>query len=527
MNKFLTAVFCSLLLTGFAQDQIDMIDVLSYDMLIEVGDKDDSIHVTETVTVKLLKECNRFYLDLVSEKDGYGMRIITIKDKETKTLKFVHKDDKVWFLPNVKNAGTELTFTINFSGIPKTGLIIGKNKFGDRTFFGDNWPNRARHWIACVDHPADKATINFSVIAPKKYQCIATGELSSSSKYNKKKIKHSYHSDIQLPTKVMVIGLAEFEIEKLETKHDFELSIWAYEKDSKNGFSDMAVAKEVIDYFVSKIGDYPFEKLANVQSTTQFGGMENAGNIFYDENAVKGENSMEALVAHEIAHQWFGNSASEADWQHLWLSEGFATYLTDLYWESKYGTDAMNERLIGERIKVINFSKKYNHPVVDKTYASLMKLLNPHSYQKGAWFLHMLRNEVGDAVFWEGIQRYYEEFKYSNATTADFQRIMESEFPFSLDNFFNQWLYQSQQPKLKINYNSNDHQEVLSIHQLQNTFVFDFNLEIEFTYVDGTSEIKTFRISHKKEVFKLKNKSMISSMKYDPNVKLLFEQVEN
>ena len=325
----------------------------------------------------------------------------------------------------------------------------------------------------------------------------------------------------------MVIGLAEFDIEKIKSKHVFEMSIWAYSKDAKNGFSDMAVAKDVVDYFVSTIGEYPFEKLVNVQSTTQFGGMENAGNIFYDEKAVKGEGTMEALIAHEIAHQWFGNSASEADWKHLWLSEGFATYFTDLYWENKYGTEAMNERLFGERARVINFSKQYNHPVVDSTYESLMVLLNPHSYQKGAWFLHMLRNELSDSVFWNGIRSYYNEFKFGNATTADFQRVMESECHFSLEKFFDQWLYQTQQPKLKINYNSTDDQEILSIHQLQNTFVFDFNLEIEFNYVDGSSEIKTFKISREKEVFVLKNTSMVSSMKYDPNVKLLFEQVEN
>ena len=529
MNQFLAALFCSFCLTSFAQDQLDNIDVLSYDMTIEVGDKDNVIHVKEIVKIKLLNETPRFYLNLISVDDasGMGMKISQIVDGEKKLVFVEHTNDKVWFSPNKKSPGDELTFTIVYSGIPKTGLIIGKNKFGDRTFFGDNWPNRASHWIACLDHPSDKAMVNFTVIAPKKYQCIATGEFLVGTEYNRKKQINYFESKIQLPTKVMVIGLAEFDIEKIKSKHVFEMSIWAYSKDAKNGFSDMAVAKDVVDYFVSTIGEYPFEKLVNVQSTTQFGGMENAGHIFYDEKAVKGEGTMEALIAHEIAHQWFGNSASEADWKHLWLSEGFATYFTDLYWENKYGTEAMNERLFGERARVINFSKQYNHPVVDSTYESLMVLLNPHSYQKGAWFLHMLRNELSDSVFWNGIRSYYNEFKFGNATTADFQRVMESECHFSLEKFFDQWLYQTQQPKLKINYNSTDDQEILSIHQLQNTFVFDFNLEIEFNYVDGSSEIKTFKISREKEVFVLKNTSMVSSMKYDPNVKLLFEQVEN
>ncbi|MEJ6756492.1 MAG: hypothetical protein QNK78_05710, partial [Crocinitomicaceae bacterium] len=278
MNQFLAALFCSFCLTSFAQDQLDNIDVLSYDMTIEVGDKDNVIHVKEIVKIKLLNETPRFYLNLISVDDasGMGMKISQIVDGEKKLVFVEHTNDKVWFSPNKKSPGDELTFTIVYSGIPKTGLIIGKNKFGDRTFFGDNWPNRASHWIACLDHPSDKAMVNFTVIAPKKYQCIATGEFLVGTEYNRKKQINYFESKIQLPTKVMVIGLAEFDIEKIKSKHVFEMSIWAYSKDAKNGFSDMAVAKDVVDYFVSTIGEYPFEKLVNVQSTTQFGGMENA-----------------------------------------------------------------------------------------------------------------------------------------------------------------------------------------------------------------------------------------------------------
>lgn len=527
MNKFLTLLFSAIFLIGYSQDQLHKIDVLSYSLTIEVSDENDSINVKETVKIKLLTDVDDFYLDLVSDGDGFGMRITNLITSENSKIEYTHKADKIVISPTIKTKGTEITLLINYTGIPETGLIIGKNKFGARTFFGDNWPNRARYWIACVDHPSDKAKVNFTVIAPKKYDCIATGNSLGCTKFSKNKIKHSFQSELQLPTKVMVIGLAEFEIQKLQNKHDIELSIWAYSKDAKNGFTDMEVATDVINYFIDELGDYPFEKLANVQSTTQFGGMENAGNIFYDENSVNGKQGMEATIAHEIAHQWFGNSASESDWKHIWLSEGFATYFTDLYWENKYGKAAMNERLISERERIIKFSKQYNHPVVDTTYESLMSLLNPHSYQKGAWFLHMLRNEVGDSIFWSGIRTYYETYKFGNATTANFQAIMENACFFDLDNFFNQWLYQSQQPLLKIQFNSNEANEVLSIYQLQNSFIFDVNLEIELFYDDESSEIKTFKISRKKEVFVLKGEKLITGMKFDPNVKLLFELDQN
>ncbi|PHR31221.1 MAG: metallopeptidase [Fluviicola sp.] len=527
MNKLLASLFITSFFTVFAQDQLDKIDVLNYDVQIELNDNNDSIHVKEIVSIQLLKDCDQFYLDLASINNGHGMKVISAVVDLENPLTYSHQNDTLWITPNINTKGTVFNLTIHYSGIPKTGMIIGENKFGQRTFFGDNWPNRARQWFACVDHPSDKAKMKFTVIAPEKYDCIATGELVSVEKYSEFKNIHSYESNIELPTKVMVIGLAEFDVEQLENKHDFILSTWAYSKDSENGFADMAVAKEVIDFFIANIGTYPFEKLANVQSTTQFGGMENAGNIFYDEGAVTGEQKMENLIAHEIAHQWFGNSASESDWKHLWLSEGFATYFTDLYLENKYGTEMMNERLIGERNRVIKFSKGYKHPVVDTTYESLMDLLNPHSYQKGAWFLHMLRNEVGDSIFWTGVRAYYEKYKYNNASTSDFQEVMESLTSLDLNKFFHQWLYQSGQPKLKIKYKSTCKQQVLKFYQVQKGFIFDFKLEIKFNYDDGTSETKVFEISRDKVVFILDTEKVITGMIYDPNVKLLFEQVEN
>ena len=529
MKRIITSLLCLTAFFGTSQDQLDVIDAQLYHMYIEVNDTTNSIEVKELFVVKMLNNNTEFYLDLISKSGEFGMTVTHVMNDSGDNLKYSHIDNKLWIdlgeLAEDENG--EQSFFVRYKGVPETGLIIGKNKFGQRTFFGDNWPNRARNWIACIDHPSDKATINFNVIAPKKYDCIATGTLEEKTKLDNDRNLFAYRSSTLLPTKVMVIGLAEFDIKKIKNKMDIDLSIWAYEESAKEGFKDMAVAQEVLEFFIDKVAEYPYIKLANVQSTTQFGGMENAGNIFYDENAVTGKLTMEALVAHEIAHQWFGNSASESDWQHLWLSEGFATYFTDLYWENKYGTDAMNERLIGERNRVLAFSKKYNHPVVDTSYTSLMSLLNPHSYQKGAWFLHMLRNEIGENHFWNGVVAYYDKYAYSNASTEDFKKVIEETCGLNLDVFFNQWLYETQHPTLKILYNENEGGQVLSIHQLQHTHLYDFNLEIEFAYDDGTKELRTFRINNKKSVFPLTGDKMVTGMKYDPNVKLLFEQVEN
>ncbi|NVK66725.1 MAG: M1 family metallopeptidase [Flavobacteriales bacterium] len=515
---------------SFSQDQQEIIDVLDYNVFLSVYDEHDTILVSERVTLKLLQRVDSFYLDLHSVQGGKGMKVLSassgiVADEEV-TVPYTHRDDQLWISCSTIPVGEKFHVELLFSGIPETGLIIGENKFGKRTFFGDNWPNRAHHWFACVDHPADKATVSFFVTHPKKYDVIATGTYLSEGELPGQRMS-SYRSEINLPTKVMVVGIAEFDTEVINHDHSelFEMHAWVYEDGAENGFKDMAVAADVVNYFVKEIGAYPFEKLDHVQSTTQFGGMENAGNIFYDENAVTGQEKMEALIAHEVAHQWFGNSASEADWQHLWLSEGFATYFTDLYWENKYGTEAMNERLLNERNRVILFSKRYDHPVLDTTYASLMDLLNPNSYQKGAWFLHMLRNEVGDAAFWSGIRTYYEKFKYGNATTKDFEQVMKEVSKQDLSVFFHQWLRESLHPILLINNDRKCGKDFLEIEQ-QQSHVFEFDLEVEVLFKDGSSELRTLHVSKQKERFKLKTKKKISGFKYDPNVKLLFEMVE-
>lgn len=526
MNQLTALLFTFTAFFVISQDQLEVIDVLHYDISLEVTDETDIIRVNEQISAKLLTKVDSFYVDLHSLNQGKGMTVsklhVRVPVEYETPISFNHSNNKLWISSSAIPTDIQFFIDVEFSGIPETGLIIGENKFGKRTFFGDNWPNRAHHWFACVDHPSDKATVTFTVTHPKKYEVIATGLFVKSESFDDK-TRTYYSSTDHLPTKVMVVGIAEFDKQLIPHEHSdfFSMHAWVYEEDTENGFADMAVAEDVVNYFIDVIAPYPFEKLDHVQSTTQFGGMENAGNIFYDENAVSGEGTMEALIAHEVAHQWFGNSASESDWQHLWLSEGFATYFTDLYWENKYGTEAMNERLISERNQVIKFSKQYAHPVIDTTYTSLMNLLNANSYQKGAWFLHMLRNEVGEEYFWDGIRSYYGKNQYANASSAEFQAIMESKSKMDLEVFFNQWLKESLHPKLKIKAKSKNQKLVIS--QKQKTHVFVFDLEVKVEYSDGTSEIKQLSISQKKGKFELESDKEIVGLKYDPNVKLLFE----
>ena len=131
----------------------------------------------------------------------------------------------------------------------------------------------------------------------------------------------------------MVIGVSPFAVQEMLSKSGIPLSSWVYPQNSEEGFFDYSIATRPLDFFESYIAPYPYSKLANVQSKTVYGGMENASCIFYHERTVTGKQDHEILITHEMAHQWFGDAVSELNWHHIWLSEGFATYLTDLYIE--------------------------------------------------------------------------------------------------------------------------------------------------------------------------------------------------
>jgi aminopeptidase N len=229
-------------------------------------------------------------------------------------------------------------------------------------------------------------------------------------------------------------------------------------------------------------------------------------------------------MAHEIAHQWFGNSVTENDWHHIWLSEGFATYLTAVYQEKTYGKEKLDEIMKSARDKVIGFNLKSPKPVVDTTITDLMRLLNANSYQKGAWVLHMLRHDLGDDLFWEGIRLYYEDYKNKNALTGDFQKAMEKVSNKNLEIFFKQWLYIAGQPDIKIKTTPGGKKGFtdLIIEQTQD-YLFSFDIELQIKDLNG-SYIISIPVSDRITGKTLKTEKILEIMP-DPNVKLLFRMV--
>lgn len=520
-------VFVLCVNTAFAQrhmPRFEQIDVQHYAFQLKLSDETDVIEGKAKVDIKFLKEVEFFILDLAAaQTTGVGMEVAEVLENG-KPAHFVHEEASLMIRPSdLVTAGAIRNYTITYSGEPSDGLIISKNKFGDRTFFGDNWPDRAHYWLPVVDHPSDKATVEFLVSAPDHYQVVATGrQIEETNLEDGYKFTH-YKSDVPMPPKVMVIGVARFAVQLAGFSHGTPVTSWVYPQNKEAGFTDYAMAVQVLDYYTEKIGEYPNEKLANVQSKTRYGGMENAGNIFYYENSVTGNKDHEALIAHEIVHQWFGNSASELSWHHIWLSEGFATYLTNLYMEDAHGEAIMKERMQNERNQVTRFARRNMVPVVNPKIEDYNQLLNPNSYQKGGWVLHMLRHKLGKDVFWKGIQAYYEKYKLSNALTSDFQAVMEEVSGQDLESFFAQWIFRPGQPVLRKSWKQENGSLEIEINQTQPK-PFDFPLEIGLNFEDGTSAIETVKLGSKKETITIKTDKAVSEVILDPKVKLLFEE---
>ena len=367
-------------------------------------------------------------------------------------LGFRQRDDRLHVsLDREAAAGERRRVEIRYRGVPADGFTIGTNRHGERTFFADNWPNRAHHWLPVVDHPSDKATVAFLVTAPSHYQVVATGAFVEAVDLEDGLRRTEWSSRAPVATKVMAVGVARFVRHREAVVDGVPVETWVYPQDREAGLRAFAPGPRVMGAFERRLGEYPYAKLANVQTTTRWGGLENAGNVFYDEDAVDREGGIETLVAHEIAHQWFGDSVTESDWPHVWLSEGFATYLTACYLEWTYGRERFLEQMAAARERVLGYAEEApDSVIVPEAVPDPRRLLSPNVYQKAAWVLHMLRGEVGDGTFWKGMRTYYERFRDRNASTADFAAVMEDVSGRGLDWFFDQWLREPGVPELEI-----------------------------------------------------------------------------
>ena len=337
--------------------------------------------------------------------------------------------------------GAEFTFTVVYHGTPANGLLIGNNKYGDREFFTNEWPDLARNWLAVVDHPSDKATKVMSITAPRKYQVISNGLKTEETDLPGDLRRTVWQEETPICTWQFSLGAAPFAVEYFGSYHGIDLSAWVYPQERDAGFAGFsAYTQPILEFYTDHIGPYSYEKLAQVEANGTGGGMELASDIFYG-YAASGPGRQ--LIAHEMAHQWFGDSATEKDWDDVWLSEGFATYFALLYQEHQDGRDAFLQGVESSAAQARRYAQANpDSTIVHRNLSDISQVIanNAQIYQGGAQVLHMLRGVVGDDNFWAGIRLYYRRFRNSNSSSLDFEHAMEDACTCDLSWYFPEWL---------------------------------------------------------------------------------------
>lgn len=508
------------------------IDVQQYIFRIEL--KDGTRAISGQADIDLVFKTDgvaELLLDLIgASADGKTGMTVSAVTSGAQTLAFTHEHNRVRIqLGPAAKAGDRRRVTVQYSGVPADGLLIGPNKHGEPVFFGDNFPDRARYWLPTIDHPYDKSACEFVITAPEAYQVVAPGALVETTSLAENRRLTRYREAVPITTYCMVIGVGRFAVETIGYVHGAPIQSWVYPSERDPGFADFRIALKPMELFSWRIGPYAYEKLANVQSKTRYGGMENASTIFYREGVVTGKGTNEGLFAHEIAHQWFGDSVTESDWDHTWLSEGFATYLTHVYNEYTFGRDTMVRGLRRDRESVIRYyDRNPKSAIVTPATEKLDNILSTNSYQKGGWFLHMLRRLVGDEVFWKGISTFYMRHRNGNALTEDFQRVIEEVSGKPLRAFFRQWVYTPGQPVIKGSWTYAAGVLTVELHQAQATdTVYTTALDIGIVTDRGAApKVEVVQLVQRDQTFTISLDKEPLDVVLDPNTWLLMQAGE-
>jgi len=354
-----------------------------------------------------------------------GMTVTSVTDSD-RPLTFAQRGDVLHIdFGAPSRAGQHVSIALAYHGTPATGFRIANNKYGDRSFVSNDWPDLAHNWLATIDHISMKAPKTISVTAPAKYQVISNGLLVQQIDLSGGMRRTTWDEKVPIPTWEMSLAAAPYAVDYLGDYHGIAMSSWVFPQEHDSGFKGFSsYTQPILEFYIDHIGPFSYEKLAQVQANTVGGGMELASDIFYGYNGVPGRQ----LLAHEMAHQYFGNSASESDWDDVWLSEGFATYFALLYQEFQDGHDAYLAGIKRSAAGAIRYAlANPQSTIVHQHLANISQVIanNAQIYQGGAQVLHMLRGVVGTATFWDGIRLYCSRFRNSNATSDDFRRAMQ------------------------------------------------------------------------------------------------------
>jgi aminopeptidase N len=483
------AMSCAVSFVGAAQDvrpYRPAFDVINYDLTIDLPDTGSVIHGLAVLSVARKANVDTLVLDLLD----LGVNTVTV---DGRSVAFVRRPDVILVpLPVKRGVETSYEVAVDYAGTVTDGLIVRTDSTGRWTYFGDNFPNRARHWIPSIDHPSDKATVTWRVRAPSNRTVVANGRLVGTRIVSSSlgdRVETEWRETRRIPVYLMVIAaapLSRFDLGDTacglaDDQRCVPQAVYTAPEQASYMPGPFIRAAEIVQLFARLVGPFPYEKLAHLQSSTRFGGMENASEIFYSDGAFRRRSLTDDLIAHETAHQWFGDAVTEREWAHLWLSEGFATYFAALWTRAARGDSAFRVQMSSVRARVLaDTTAVTKRPVIDTIEKNYLSLLNRNSYEKGAFVLRMLQVQVGEGAFFDAIRSYYARYRHSTALTDDLRAEMERASGQELGWFFDQWLRRPGYPEVtaRWSYDAVAHEVVIGVTQSGRFGPFQFPIMV-------------------------------------------------
>ena len=420
-------------------------DVAHYTLDITVNDVSTS-NLTAIVTIeaKATQDLLSFNLDFI----GFAIEKVIVNGEPSD---FSRKGQELTVTP-LKPLMENQSFTveIHYNGSPQEMQSVALPvQTGWVTFDGGSFvlsePDGSADFYPVNDHPLDKATYTFRVTVPDPFEVAANGVLTETLD-NGDTTTFTFEARDPMASYLATINIDEFDVETMKSDNGIPIRNYFSTKLSADVRKPFARQAEMLDYFSEVYGLYPFVVYGSLVMNTEFGAaLENQTLSIYGKDMIDVEDveGTELTVAHELAHQWFGDSVSVADWSDIWLNEGFATYSEGLWIEHLHGREALDGWAKSQYADVAEGS----YPPPGKPLAN--DLFNYESvYVRGGLTLHALRLEVGDEAFFEILPTYFERYKNANATTDDFIAVAEEVSGKDLTKFFDGWLYSEKIPPI-------------------------------------------------------------------------------
>jgi hypothetical protein len=425
-----------------------------------------------------------------------------------------NKDTVVVTLPREVAKGQVLTMAARFAGTPVDGFYFKKNRYGQVVAFTDHYSIRARGWLPCEDHPADRAKWTVRLVYSKGNEAVVYGTEQDSvgDAAPEGFAVTSVTSDAEIPPYMFALVVGPFTLVPEEGDRRITPHL-VYTKDVDKAKRILRHHAKWIAAMEAAFGKYPYRKFTTVQCPTRWGGFEAPGNVQLSEQLY--DRAGVGTLAHELVHMWFGDSVGYSRWREVWLSEGFASYFGP-WLHAKAGGPPLTQSMVRMRTRWRTSFEGRTKTIRDDKFAHPDRALNSNTYPKGAWVLHMLRGELGDELFFKALKTYYTRSAGKSVVTKDLIKIVEEVAKRDLGWFFDQWLNRVDCPHVELWAGL----DKLVIRQTQKGEPYKFWLRLGWNRENGEFVTRRYRIEKRRT--EIDAKGIMVGLKVDPFVELLF-----